>query len=203
MIALRIALIVIIQLAFLAQMIGERAAILREGALILLKTEPIDPRSLFRGDYVVLNYEINSLDIAILEGDDDFERQQDIYVAVEQSGDFWRATGAYYQSPKIVGDQVIIKGRVKSVRATRGACEEDDPFCPADERPVKSMIVRVDYGIDSYFVPEGDGKAIETAIGNQSFAGRVVIQVAVDENGTSAIKALILDGETLYEENIF
>lgn len=201
MIALRIALIVIIQLAFLAQMIGQRAAILRDGIPILLKTEPIDPRSLFRGDYVVLNYDISSLDIAALEGDNDFERQQDIYVAVEQSGDLWKATGAYHQWPKIVGDQVIMQGRVKWVRASREPCEEDDPFC-IDQRLMNS-IVRVDYGIDSYFVPEGEGKAIEAAMAEQDAAQRVVVQIAVDENGTSAIKALILDGETLYEENIF
>ena len=66
-----------------------------------------------------------------------------------------------------------------------------------------NSIVRVDYGIDSYFVPEGEGKNIEAAIGDQDVAERVVVQVAVDENGTSAIKALILDGEILYEENIF
>ena len=201
MIALRIALILLIQLAFLADIISERAAILRDGVPILLKTEPIDPRSLFRGDYVVLNYEISSLDIGSLEGDNDFQRQQDIYVAVEQSGAVWKATGAYRQRPKIIGDQVIMKGRVRSVRASRQTCEIDDPFCTGDERLMKS-IVRVDYGIDSYFVPEGDGKNIEAAIGSQD-AARVVVQAAVDDNGISAIKALMLDGEILYEENIF
>lgn len=35
------------------------------GKPILLKTVPVDPRSLFRGNYVLLNYEISVLDKAL------------------------------------------------------------------------------------------------------------------------------------------
>jgi uncharacterized membrane-anchored protein len=51
-----IILAVILQLVVLAYMAGEREYILRRGKVIYLRTAPIDPRDLFRGDYVRLNY---------------------------------------------------------------------------------------------------------------------------------------------------
>ena len=51
-------LLALAQIAFLSWMIAGRAAILRDGREVLLKVEPVDPRDLLRGDYVVLTYEI-------------------------------------------------------------------------------------------------------------------------------------------------
>ena len=112
MLVARFIAVALIQTAVLASMIYDRATILGTGTPVMLKTEPIDPRDLFRGDYVILNYEISQLSTAELEGDNEFERHQPIYVAIEQRGQFWSATGIYSTWPSIVGDQVIIKGIV-------------------------------------------------------------------------------------------
>ena len=53
--------IVIMQIAVLGVMIGNRVCLLDTGVKVLLKCEPVDPRSLISGDYVILNYEISSL----------------------------------------------------------------------------------------------------------------------------------------------
>ena len=182
MLTLRIAVIVVIQCLFLGKMIYERAQVLEHGTIITLKTNPIDPRSLFRGDYVILNYDISELDVSKMEGDDDFERWQEVYVAVENRGEIWAATGIYHQWPQIIGEQTIISGKVSS----RG-----------------QDTVWIEYGIDSYFVPEGAGKHIEEAIGDGVNAGRVLVQIAVSESGKAAIKGLSLDGELLYGETLF
>ena len=50
---------IILQVMVLAYMAGEREYILKNGKLIHLRTAPVDPRDLFRGDYVRLNYEIS------------------------------------------------------------------------------------------------------------------------------------------------
>lgn len=53
----------------LVVMIQGRAAILRDGTEIVLKTEPVDPRDLMRGDYVRLGYtDISSIDKGLIEG---------------------------------------------------------------------------------------------------------------------------------------
>ena len=63
-------LAVILQLIVLAYMAGEREYVLRNGKVIHLRTAPIDPRDLFRGDYVRLNYEISRIPVSRLKGVD-------------------------------------------------------------------------------------------------------------------------------------
>ena len=50
-----------LQTGVLGYMIASRAAILRSGMEVLLKTAPVDPRDLLRGDYVILSYDISSV----------------------------------------------------------------------------------------------------------------------------------------------
>lgn len=50
-----------LQLAVLAFMAGEREAVLAYGRQVWLKTVPVDPQDLFRGDYVRLSYEASTV----------------------------------------------------------------------------------------------------------------------------------------------
>ena len=54
------AAVAVLQVGFLSWMIAGRAAVLRDGAEVLLKVQPIDPRDLLRGDYVRLGYDSRS-----------------------------------------------------------------------------------------------------------------------------------------------
>jgi uncharacterized membrane-anchored protein len=54
----------------------------------------------------------------------------------------------------------------------------------------------VRYGIESYFVPQGEGPRLEALARNRKLAALV----AVDKSGNAAIKGLIIDGELQYEE---
>ena len=49
---------VLIVLAAINIMIGQKEAVLRSGESVFLKLAPVDPRSLIQGDYMVLAYEI-------------------------------------------------------------------------------------------------------------------------------------------------
>ena len=57
----------------------------------------------------------------------------------------------------------------------------------------------IQYGIEQYFVPEGEGREIESAR-NQ---GKVSIVAAVTPSGRAAIKRLLLDGKPVYDEPMF
>jgi uncharacterized membrane-anchored protein len=59
--------------------------------------------------------------------------------------------------------------------------------------------VRVRYGIESYFVPEGQGKKLEALAREKKLA----TLLAVDTRGNAAIKGLIIDGVLQYEEPLF
>ena len=68
LLALLIATLVLVGLP--GWMILDRAAILRDGTEIVLKTAPVDPRDLMRGDYVRLRYEeISSVDGSLFVGE--------------------------------------------------------------------------------------------------------------------------------------
>ena len=54
-------LTILLQSLVLGYMAGEREHILRNGKIIYPRTAQIDPRDLFRGDYVRLHYEISSI----------------------------------------------------------------------------------------------------------------------------------------------
>jgi len=192
MIFARLGLIALLQTGVLLSMVWDRAAILNDGTPILLKTEPVDPRSLFRGYYVDLNYEINRLELARLEGDMTFERWQTIFVALEKQNGYWSATSAFGEWPSVIGDQVIIQGTIERLVYEDNLCGfDDDASCK-----IKSLIVR--YGIDSYFIPEGDGKKIEDMMRDNREEFR--IGVSVDSEGKAAIRGLLLKGDWIYEE---
>ncbi len=147
--------------------IGYKEYTLRTGQEVLLKTTPVDPRDLFRGDYVVLRYDISNLNSpSVIFERNDFKSGEKVYIGLNTKGKYAVATGVYSQPPS---DGLFIKGTLKDVSSTR---------------------VGVEYGIESYFVPEGKGREIERRLGRN-----VDVKVAVDSSGNAVIKSLLIDGQ--------
>lgn len=157
---------------------------LRTGTEVLLKTEPVDPRDLFRGDYVTLNYEISTLNLEEIQAEDPyFEYNDRIYLALEIENGYGVPKKIYKKPPD---DELYIKGTVKELIYDWG---EDGLI--AEEPRIKEL--RIEYGIESYFVPEGRGREIES----QQWTGRegVDVKVVVDKFGNAVIKSLLIDGK--------
>lgn len=170
-----------------------RARILRSGSEVRLKTAPVDPRDLFRGDYVVLNYDISTLDLSELQGDRDFGRGDPIHVQLTPGTDgFARPVGAYKIRPPANGADVVIEGHV----LTTGVCPRAENGTVDCSRTRNG--VRVAYGLESYFVPQGTGLAIE-----RTERSRLEIVAAVAPSGSSAIKRLLIDGKLVHAEPPF
>ncbi|HJW81280.1 MAG TPA: GDYXXLXY domain-containing protein [Acidiferrobacterales bacterium] len=188
---LRIVVIIALQTAALLAMVGMKQFTLSTGMPIVLKTEPIDPRSLFRGDYVRLNYSISRLPIDKLAGDREFERGDTIYVLLRQQGEFWEAVSLHHVSPPLAAGQIAIKGRVEFINQRT----IPRPGTPAE--PGKSIDVK--YGVENYFVPEGEGRALERPKPGET----VSIRLVVDRYGNAAIKAVLVNGVERYVERVF
>lgn len=174
------------QIGFLSWIIAGRAAILRDGQEILLKVEPVDPRDLLRGDYVRLGYEISNIPVKLItnipEGATTTEAGP-ILVRLKKGDDgFWHAIGASLGQPPAaapVAGEADLRGTV-----ARGWNLAGD------------ATVSVDYGIERFYLPEGEGLAIERDMRVRPFG----IRAAVANDGTAQIKALV-DGDTvLFEE---
>jgi uncharacterized membrane-anchored protein len=112
---LRIALLALGMIAVILAMVAMYARDLKSGTEITLKTEPVDPRSLFLGHYATLGYAINRLDGAFLGGHC-YKANDPIFVTLEPdaAGD-WRPVRA---APKMPADgfaegRVTLRGRAQ------------------------------------------------------------------------------------------
>ena len=156
----RIAFLAIVaaQLVFLIGFIGVREVALRTGTEVVLQTVPVDPRSLLQGDYAILDYEVARLP----DWMDGFSVGRTIYVVLQQERDVWTSS-AYAEERSHVTGEVFIKGRI-------------------------DRIGHADFGIGTYFVPEGTGHIVERA-------QDVKVVVSVDEDGNAVIKDVLVDGD--------
>ena len=186
-----IVLIIVIQSLLLVFMIVNRQMILSSDNIVVLETRPIDPRSLFRGDYVRLNYEINTLQLHELSGDRSYRINDTIYVVLEKKGEYWGATATYLEIPKLLDGQFIIQGVVKRVN-NRHWNNENTTFSDITS-------LSVNYGIENYFVPEGEGLKLE----RPKPGDKVTLEIALDYSGKAAIKTLLLNGVPQYHETVF
>lgn len=177
------------QISFLTWVIAGRAEILRDGREIALKVHPVDPRDLLRGDYVRLGYDISSIPVSLIENlptDLATTRAGPIYVRIKKAEDgYWHAVSASLYEPASAAEDdgtVELRGQVAAGWSLG---------------PDASL--SVDYGIERFYLPEGEGRAIEQDMRIRAFG----IRLAVASDGTAQIKAL-MDGETtLYEEPLY
>lgn len=178
--------IAIVQTAILGYMIEGRASILRSGTDVLLKTAPVDPRDLLRGDYVILSYDISTISTTSITGTrpetGDVAR---LHVRLKPGADgFWTVSAASFDPLAEEDGSVVLLSQ---------------PVTIYDWEWQNAGNLTVSYGIERFYVPEGEGTPIEDGR-NQ---GRVSVAARVSEDGQAQIRALMLDNEPLYEEPLY
>jgi uncharacterized membrane-anchored protein len=164
------------------------------GETILLAVVPIDPRDMFRGEYVRLDTPATRLTLqggsvpppglSVMPAgeswkdlpDDPEERGEElyrrhVYVQLEPRGDFGEFLPVTI-SLEPLDDRANLRGRVTSFDAATGWLE-------------------VDYGLDRYFMQEGTAGPVEDALRNRQ---RVQMEVAVTDAGRSRIRRLLVNG---------
>ena len=191
---LRIALLVAVEFAALAAMIADKQWTLNTGTQVVLQTEPVDPRSLFMGDYARLAYPIGRLRLdgeTALGGDKDFARHDTVWVALEADPAGAKAVSVHHRRSAIAPGLLALKGEVQYV--------SDNEWDRTTNRSVKQRTLQVRYGIEQYFVPEGAGRQIERPRGGE----KVAILAAIDARGKAGILAVLFDGRERYRETLF
>ncbi|MBY5321803.1 GDYXXLXY domain-containing protein [Rhizobium leguminosarum] len=173
-----------LQTLILGTIIQSRASILSDGAEVLLKTAPVDPRDFLRGDYVVLNYDISSVPVQTVSGGIPAEAgERVLWVRLKKQEDgFWTVTESSFHELPPEPETVILRSQ---------------PFYSGGLAASDSM--RVEYGIERYYVPEGEGKPIEEARND----GNVAIAVRVSPGGSAQIRSLLVDGKPVYDEPLY
>lgn len=149
-----------LQVVVLGAMIVIRSLPLWLGETVLLRVQPLDPRDLFRGDYVILTYEMNRMPVEGLPADA-YDRHDDraVYVTLEPEADgrHWRPVKASLTPP---ASGKYIKG--------------------------KYAAGMLRFGIEAYYVQEGTGLEFERAIGER----RLSAEVALTSWGQATLRRL-------------
>lgn len=178
----------LVQVALIALMVGDRAGILREGAEVTLQTRPVDPRDFLRGDYVALNYAISSLPAGELRNQPSSGSGTRVFVKLAPNAEgFYEAVSVHAEPVAVTPPERLIRGSV-AAGATCGDAHR--LFCEQ---------LTINYGIESYFVPQGEGLEIEKARNQR----KVSVVAAVTPAGRAAIKRLLIDGKPVYDEPLF
>jgi len=173
-----------LQTLILGYIIQSRASILASGTEVLLKTAPVDPRDFLRGDYVVLNYDISSVPVSTVTGGIPAEAgEQTLWVRLRRQPDgFWGIVESSFAELPAASDTVVLRSL---------------PFYSYG--PGSGETIRVEYGIERYYVPEGEGKPLEEARNE----GVVSIAASVSSSGAAQIRSLVVDGKPAYEEPLY
>ncbi len=138
------------QVLVLASMIVIHAAPLVVGERILLRVQPVDPRDLFRGDYVILAYDFSRVPPAGIPGAPAPPSWRRGY-----SHDSWLDDRAVYVSLEPEDDGVHYRAGEISLERPRSG------------RYIKGRIAhswggnQLQFGIEAYYVQEGSGKVLE------------------------------------------
>lgn len=174
-----------LQVALAGWVVGAREVALATGTEVRLAVEPVDPRDLLRGDYVVLTYAISRLPADLRTDETDVEAGDTVYVSLAPGERGWTATAIAMRPPE--GD-VVIRGIVRSTAPAIAGCTE---AC--------GPVVIVDYDIDRFFVPEGTGRALEALRNDQ----RLSVDAVLTAGGRAALKRLLVDGEVHSTVSLF
>lgn len=136
-----ILLIILLQIGWISYQVYSNETLLQNGETVILKLEPVDPRSLLQGDYVELNYTISQLENILIEKNGPItivlrKNTQGIheYTGVYRFNEKWNTP--YKNKP---GD-VLLNGKVTSSWGSSA---------------------QITYGIEHFFIPEGTGLEVE------------------------------------------
>jgi uncharacterized membrane-anchored protein len=184
-VVLALAIVALAQTAVLASMVIDRTRLLAYGREITLPIVPVDPRDLFKGEYVRLGYDAGNVPVSLLEGPPPAGNAAFYVVLEKKEGGAWQPVKASGTMPKETSpDRIVLKARSAWRWPTRGSA---------------SAVMRVRYGIESYYVAQGEGPRLENLARDKKLAALV----AVDRAGNAAIKGILIDGQLQYEEPLF
>ena len=176
---------VLLQVAVLAYMAGQREYILQTGRIVFLKTAPVDPRDVFRGDYVRLWYEISRVNGDLLrDGLVDLCKKdlQGSYYVYERQ-DEWRKI----RSKPVYGLLSVGADDIAELISLTNKKPSDGLFIRGRIEYPGFGSLNVRYGIEAYFVEQGKGREIEQARFGEMRVP-LEMEVAIGRNGTAVLK---------------
>ena len=137
---------IVLQFLVLSGMLVKAAMPLWTGTEIRVKTVPVDPRSMFRGNYAQLNYEFGRLPNSALRDVKNLRIGEIVYVRLKRSEDgLYSFADASLDKP---AEGIFLRGRI---------LDNQPPY-------------RVKYGIEAFFAPKKKALKLEQELRNGGVA---------------------------------
>lgn len=176
---LLIGLAIVFQIGVVAAMAISREWILASGTPIVLQTAPVDPRDIFRGDYVRLDYLFSRIPVSMMDDaivDEGLRKGQRVYLALQGDGSGVHRGEKLFVTPP--GGVTFIAGRVGQAWPYRHYRNSTAGMQP----------VYVRYGIEQYYVEQGRGRQMERLRGGRNgFQLPMLMHVRVSRSGEAVI----------------
>jgi uncharacterized membrane-anchored protein len=175
-----------LQLGVLGYMVADRLWLLKNGREIVLPIIPVDPRDLFRGDYVTLSFPVSRVAGNLADTTQAIQSHK-FYVTLDQGADgVWTPSKITATLPaNRAANQVVLKAKERygwgSFMWGQGRSRET---------------INALYGLERYYVAEGTGGKLE----NLARDKKLELVIAVDAKGNAAIKGMNVEGKRIYDE---
>jgi uncharacterized membrane-anchored protein len=136
------------------------------GEEVTLRTIPVDPTDLFRGDYVILQYEAEEVPVSIVEKGVRRELEKghsaiDVYVPLKQEGSFHLPEKVTLEKPQ---SGLYLKGKLDYITTSwNGRLEGEEA-------------AYLTYSLDKYFVEDNTGLELEEASRNGNILAKVKVK---------------------------
>jgi uncharacterized membrane-anchored protein len=184
-------LLVALQVLFLLGQAARVEMAISRATVVTLKVVPIDPRSLFMGNYMALNLDIMRLDMSKVRHDKAVESLNygdTVYVELAAGCPYARALSVSTTRPS----GLYLKGRMEYLLHA----EVLGPEGGTEQGPPREMVV--DYGLDRYFIPESrQGEVEDLAVPRHGKTPEIAVEVAVTSTGKSFLRRVLVDGKPL------
>lgn len=176
------ALAVAVQLMVLLGMIGRHSFTLATGTEVVLKSEPFDPWDPLKGEYVRLRYNVSTVPIPLAEGEEPpYERGDAVWLLLQKGEPYWTVAGIGKERSRPGPDQVSVRARVDWVQWWSA---------PTEPKPAGfEAQVNLLYGIEEFYVPEGEGRGLEEE------RDGITVKAKVDGWGRMALSQVLVKGE--------
>lgn len=149
------------------------------GTLVTLKTIPVDPRSIFRGDYVILTYEIGQKYAGPVPSTEQYYSMP-VYAVLENKDGVFVAKEFVAEKPTLLPGQACLIGMSQNEYRWNG--NGNDLIMKTVNFP----------DIQQYFVTEGLGKDLEQARN----AHKLYVDVFTDKSCQGVIRGLRIAEES-------
>lgn len=174
----------LVQALIIGVMLHGRYTTMKSGQQILLKSQFVDPRDLFRGHYVRLDLISGPFEqSAPMANKARWKRGETVYVELQEGEDgFWVPKSEHSDPAEVSGPML----RVEITNVSRLNANQN-------------WSLRVRYPFDRYFAPKERALELENLREEQ----RLGVIIALDGKGGGVIAGITVDGEKIYDEPLF